>query len=149
MLAVGTEAPDFASRDQDGHPFRLADHRGEWVVLYFYPKDETTGCIAEACSFRDSLGEMASLQAKVVGVSTDSVASHKAFAEHHGLTFTLVADEEKLVSRQYEALGMLGVNRRMTYVIDPEGRIVDAYRSEVRPGSHVERVRQVLRERQG
>lgn len=141
MLEIGEEAPEFEAVDQRGDPFGLRDLRGSWVVLYFYPKDETVGCTAEACAFRDSMEEVASLGAKVVGVSTQSVESHLAFAEHHGLNFTLVADEDRMVSRLYGALGILGVNRRVTYIIDPDCRIADIYRSEVQPRSHVEHVR--------
>ncbi len=144
MLAVGDEAPDFEAMDQQGKAFRLRDHRGSWIVLYFYPKDETPGCTAEACAFRDSMEELTSLGVEVVGVSTQSVDSHHAFATKHGLNFRLLADEDKRVSRLYGALGILGLDRRVTYVIDPEGRVADAYRSEVRPTSHVEHVRGVI-----
>ncbi len=141
MLRVASKAPDFESVDQDGNSFRLEDHRGSWIVLYFYPKDETVGCTAEACAFRDSMEELTSLGVKVVGVSTQSSRSHRSFAERHDLNFTLLADEEKGVSRLYDALGILGLSRRITYIIDPEGQIADVYRSEVRPKSHVEHVR--------
>ncbi len=138
MLKTGNAAPVFEARDQNGDPFRLADLRGSWVVLYFYPKDETTGCTAEACTFRDEMADFMDLGAKVVGVSTQGVESHRSFADHHSLNFTLVADEDKVVSRLYEALGILGVNRRVTYLIDPNGNIASVYRSEARPRSHVE-----------
>ncbi len=144
MLAVGDEAPDFEAVDQQGQAFRLRDHRGSWIVLYFYPKDETMGCTAEACAFRDSMEELTSLGVEVVGVSTQSVDSHQAFASNHRLNFTLLADEEKKVSRLYGALGILGLNRRVTYIIDPQRRIADVHRSEVRPKSHVEHVRGVI-----
>ena len=141
MLKAGNSAPVFEARDQSGDPIRLADLRGTWVVLYFYPKDETTGCTAEACTFRDEMADFMELGAKIVGVSTQGVESHRSFADHHSLNFTLVADEEKVVSRLYEAVGILGVNRRVTYLIDPEGQIAGVYRSEARPKSHVEWVR--------
>ncbi len=144
MLKAGNSAPLFEARDQNGDPVRLADLRGSWVVLYFYPKDETTGCTAEACTFRDEMADFIELGAKVVGVSTQGVESHRSFADHHSLNFTLVADEEKVVSRLYETVGILGVNRRVTYLIDPEGRIADVYRSEARPRSHVEWARGLL-----
>ncbi len=144
MLAVGDEAPDFEAMDQQGKAFRLRDHRGSWIVLYFYPKDETMGCTAEACAFRDSMEELTSLGVEVVGVSTQSVDSHHAFSTKHGLNFRLLADEDKRVSRLYDALGILGLDRRVTYVMDPEGRVADAYRSEVRPTSHVAHVRGVI-----
>ncbi len=138
MLKTGNSAPAFEALDQNGDPVRLADLRGSWVVLYFYPKDETTGCTAEACTFRDEMADFMELGAKVVGVSTQGVESHRSFADHHALNFTLVADEEKVVSRLYETVGILGVNRRVTYLIDPEGTIAGVHRSEARPRSHVE-----------
>ncbi len=138
MLSPGEEAPDIQALDQNGDPFRLTDLQGSWVVLYFYPKDETTGCTAEACTFRDEMADFMEFGAKVVGVSTQGVESHRAFADHHSLNFTLVADEDKVVSRLYETVGILGVNRRVTYLIDPEGAIAGVYRSEARPKSHVE-----------
>ncbi|MEE9174426.1 MAG: peroxiredoxin [Thermoplasmata archaeon] len=99
MLKAGNPAPAFEAVDQNGDPVRLADLRGSWVVLYFYPKDETTGCTAEACTFRDEMADFTELGAKVVGVSTQGVESHRSFADHHSLNFTLVADEDKFVSR--------------------------------------------------
>ncbi len=146
MLAVGTEAPALEGVDQRGHPFRLSDLRGRWVILYFYPKDNTPGCTAEACAFRDNLEALAALGAEVVGVSTQDVDSHRAFAKRHQLPFRLIADPDKRIGRAYDTLGLLGVSRRITYLIDPEGRIRDAYRSEARPRSHVERARSRLKE---
>ncbi len=147
MLKAGNSAPAFEALDQDGDPVRLADLRGSWVVLYFYPKDETTGCTAEACTFRDEMADFRELGAKVVGVSTQGVESHRSFADHHSLNFALVADEDKVVSRLYETVGILGVNRRVTYLIDPEGTIAGVYRSEARPRSHVEWARAQLASR--
>ncbi len=144
MLKSGNPAPLFGALDQNEDPFRLADLRGSWVVLYFYPKDETTGCTAEACTFRDEMADFMELGAKVVGVSAQGVESHRSFADHHSLNFTLVADEEKAVSRLYETVGILGVNRRVTYLIDREGIIAGVYRSEARPKSHVEWARAQL-----
>lgn len=143
-LEAGQPAPDFEAPNQAGELFHLADLRGSWVVLYFYPKDETVGCTAEACTFRDQMADFVNLGAKVVGVSTQSADSHRSFADHHGLRFTLVADEDKRVSRLYGTLGVLGLNRRVTYVIDPDGMISGAYRSEARPRSHVEWAREQL-----
>ncbi len=144
MLRVGDEAPHFEVLDQDGRTFRLKDYRGKWVVLYFYPKDETPGCTAEACAFRDSMDEFRSRGVEVVGISTQSVDSHRAFAANHDVNFPLLADEDREVSRLYGTLGILGVSRRVTYIVNPDGHIVDVYRSEVRPRSHVERVRGIL-----
>ena len=146
MLAIGGEAPDFAAPDQDGRELRLASLRGRWVVLYFYPKDETKGCTAEACTFRDNLQSLAELGAEVVGVSVQDVDSHREFAAHHRLNFRLVADPDKRITKSYAALGFLGVARRVTYLIDPAGRIRDAYRSEVDPKGHVDHAKGRLRE---
>lgn len=145
MLDVDTIAPDFEGGDQHGRPFRLMDLRGRWVVLYFYPKDETIGCTREACAFRDDLDAFTALGAEVVGVSVQDMDSHRQFAEHHGLRFRLIADPDKRISRTYDALGLLGLARRVTYVINPEGQIRDAYRSEAAPTSHVQRARDILR----
>lgn len=146
MLAVGDLAPDFAARDHDGSDLRMSSLRGRWVVLYFYPKDETSGCTAEACTFRDNLESIQGLGAEVIGVSVQDVDSHRQFAAHHRLNFRLVADPDKGITRAYGVLGILGVAKRVTYLIDPEGRIRDAYRSEIDPKSHVERARLKLRE---
>jgi peroxiredoxin Q/BCP len=91
-MEVGTLAPDFALPDQEGRTHRLSDYRGRWVVLYFYPKDDTPGCTKEACGFRDQMGSLKALDAVVLGVSADDVESHKRFAEKYGLNFPLLAD---------------------------------------------------------
>jgi len=145
MLKAGTEAPAVESVDQNGARFLLNDLRGRWVVLYFYPADETYGCTREACAFRDNLTALAAEGAVVVGVSTQDEHSHLKFAQHHGLTFKLVADPGKRVTRAYDVLGFLGVAKRVTYLIDPTGKIRDVYRSEARPESHVSYVRERLR----
>lgn len=128
LLPSGTVAPDFESTDQDGRPVRLGDFAGRPVVLYFYPEDDTPGCTREACSFRDSLGEFTARGAIVLGVSTQDAASHRAFRDRYGLKFPLLADPEKKITRAYNALGILGVAKRVTYVVGPDGRIVDAFR---------------------
>lgn len=146
MLAAGAMAPGVEGIDQHGAPFRLSDLRGRWVILYFYPMDETLGCTAEACAFRDDWESLRMMGAEVVGVSTQGPESHRKFAEHHRLPFRLVADPEKRIARTYDVLGLLGLARRVTYLVDPEGRIRDAYRSEVNPTSHIERAKKLLRE---
>src|ERR1700743_2884168 len=98
-------APDFTLKDQDGNDHTLSASRGSWVLLYFYPKDDTPGCTKEACVLRDALPDFHTLDAKVFGISTDSVASHKKFAEKYGLPFTLLADENKEVVNAYEVWG--------------------------------------------
>ena len=138
-------APGFSLPDQDGQVHRLADYRGQWVVLYFYPKDDTPGCTTEACSFRDNINRLIARDAAVLGVSVDSVESHAAFAEKHELPFPLLADPEGKVADSYGALRNLLVfklAKRQTFIIDPEGKLARIYR-DVDPDVHVE---QVLRE---
>lgn len=128
--AAGAPAPDFALPDQAGRTVRLADFRGRWVVLYFYPKDDTPGCTEEACSFRDDQAALTLLGAQVVGVSLDDSASHAAFARKYSLPFPLLADTEAKVSASYGAVTNLVVAkfaRRYTFLIDPQGRIARTY----------------------
>jgi len=146
VLEVGDASPDFEGEDQDGAPFRLSSLRGRWVILYFYPKDETIGCTAEACRFRDNMELLRGLGAEVVGVSTQDRESHRRFAAHHGLNFRLVADPDKKIARQFRTLGLLGYAKRVTYLIDGDGRIRDVHRSEVDPRGHVDHVRRKLSE---
>lgn len=135
LLAAGTLAPDFEARDQDGRTVRLRDFRGRPVVLYFYPEDDTPGCTREACAFRDDLARLESAGGVVLGVSTQDEASHRAFRERHGLTFPLLADTDKSVCRAYAAIGLLGLAKRVTYVIAPDGTILAAFR-RLDPKSH-------------
>lgn len=129
---TGSEAPAFALPDQTGAQRNLADWRGKWVVLYFYPKDDTPGCTTEACAFRDDLAQLTALGAQVVGVSVDDTASHKAFAEKYHLPFPLLADGKGEVASRYGALsnwGIVSFARRYTFLIDPAGRIAKVYLS--------------------
>ena len=133
---VGAPAPAFKLQDQAGKWHSLADYRGKWVALYFYPKDDTPGCTTQACSFRDNVFAFNKEGAVILGISVDDVASHKAFAEKHGLPFTLLADENKSVAKSYGVLGYGGLAaRRETFVIDPQGRIAKHYES-VDPEGH-------------
>jgi peroxiredoxin Q/BCP len=145
LLREGTEAPDFRAEDQDGNPISLSGLRGQIIILYFYPRDDTPGCTREACGFRDDLSAFEREGAKVVGVSVDDRVSHKRFQEKHGLNFTLVADPGKEVTRLYGALGILGVARRVTYIIDGEGVIRRVY-EKVRTRDHSREVVQAIRE---
>jgi peroxiredoxin Q/BCP len=122
-LKKNTKAPAFSLLDQEGQPRKLSDYKGKWLVLYFYPRDNTFGCTKEACSFRDEFSELKGLNAEVVGISVDDVASHKAFAIEHNLPFTLLSDTQKTVSREYGVLTPLGFANRTTFIIDPEGQI--------------------------
>ncbi len=146
ILAPGTKAPDFRGVDQDGHPVRLSDFAGRPVVLYFYPADMTTGCTMEACAFRDEQGEFQKLGATVLGVSVQDEASHREFRAKHGLNFPLVADPSKEICRAYNALGLIGMAKRVTYVIGPDGTIVDSFKS-INPKPPVERALRVVREK--
>lgn len=135
MLEVGTKAPEFSLPDQDGVMRSLADWQGQKVVLYFYPKDMTSGCTSQACSFGEMYPQFREKGAVVVGVSKDTVESHKRFQEKHGLPFTLLADPEMEVLKAYEVLveGLTKTGRisrkvvRTTYLIDEEGVIVRAF----------------------
>lgn len=133
MLAVGTKAPDFTLPDQNGELHKLSDYRGQKVILYFYPKDMTPGCTKQACGFAELYPQFLARGAVVLGVSKDSVASHKKFEEKYGLPFTLLADSEKEVIQSYDvwkekklygkvSMGVL----RTTYLIDEAGIIVKA-----------------------
>lgn len=133
MLAVGTKAPDFTLPDQNGELRKLSDYRGQKVILYFYPKDMTPGCTKQACGFAELYPQFHERGAVVLGISKDSVASHKKFEEKYGLPFTLLADPEKEVIQRYDvwkekklygkvSMGVV----RTTYLIDEEGIIVKA-----------------------
>jgi len=143
---INQKAPDFTLADQDGKIHKLSSYKGSWVLLYFYPKDNTTGCTAEACAMRDYFPNFGKFKAKVLGVSIDSVKSHKKFADKYKLPFTLLADEEKKVVNKYgvwakkkfmgrEYMGTL----RMSFLINPEGKIAKVY-EKVNPAMHASEV---------
>ena len=138
----GQAAPEFELSDQNGQLHSLEDYRDRWVVLYFYPKDETPGCTIEACEFRDNIFAFRKLNAQILGVSLDDVESHKAFAENHGLPFPLLADPEGMTADAYgvktKMFGMT-VAKRQTFIIDPDGIVAKHY-EKVRPESHSENV---------
>ena len=146
----GQPAPDFTLKDQDGRPVTLSGFRGRWVVLYFYPKDDTPGCTKEACSFRDNLPALQQLNAAVLGVSVDSVASHKAFADEFKLNFPLLADEGQAVCRLYGTLtSFMGMKlaSRSTVIIDPQGVIRKLFPA-VQPTDHALEVHRALKQLQ-
>lgn len=137
-LAVGSPAPAFDLPDQNMKQQRLADYAGKWVVLYFYPKDDTPGCTTEACNFRDDIFKIRARGAEVLGVSLDSAKSHAEFAQKHGLPFPLLADTEGTVTEAYGA--MMGVGpvkfaKRHTFIIGPDGKVAHIYR-DVNPKTH-------------
>ena len=136
--AEGAAAPAFSLPDQAGKTHALSDYAGRWLVLYFYPKDDTPGCTTEACNFRDDIVRIRRLGAEVVGVSVDDTASHADFAAKHKLPFPLLADTGGAVAESYGALRDLMVMKlakRQTYIIDPRGRIARRY-LEVDPKTH-------------
>jgi len=141
----GDTAPDFTLPDDEGNPFQLSQAFGESnVILYFYPKDFTPGCVAEAQTFRDEAQQFVGLEAVVVGVSTGSVRSKASFKARFGLNFRLLADTDKQVCRTYGALGLLGAApRRVTFVIAKGGRIVKVHQSAA-PGPHIEAAKEAL-----
>jgi len=126
----GQPAPAFNLPDQNGKLHQLADYSGKWVVLYFYPKDDTPGCTKEACSFRDDLQQLEKLGANVVGVSEDNADSHARFAQKYHLPFPLLADKDGSVADSYGALTNLALikfAKRYTFLIDPQGKIAKVY----------------------
>jgi thioredoxin-dependent peroxiredoxin len=140
--ATGGLAPDFTLPSQEGSLVSLKDYRGKWVVLYFYPKDETSGCTREAQNFQADQAKYAQRNAVILGVSVDSVDSHKKFCAKEGLNFKLLADTGHKVSDSYGSLTNLGVvkfSARHTFLIDPEGKIAKVYTS-VNPSHHNEEV---------
>src|SRR6476660_7502514 len=136
--AVGSAAPDFTLNSQEGKPVSLHDYAGKWVVLYFYPKDFTSGCTVEAHNFQRDQAEFAKRHAVILGVSVDTADSHRKFRAKEGLNFKLLADTSHQVSKQYGSLINLGVaqiSARNTFLIDPQGRIPRAFAS-VNPARH-------------
>jgi peroxiredoxin Q/BCP len=149
-------APDFQLLDQDGISRKLSDYRGRWLVLYFYPKDDSAGCTKEACAFRDEHAAIAQFgNAEIVGVNKDSVASHKKFAQKHHLNFPLLSDSSREVSKAYGAwrggkvqlLERPFATRRNTYLINPDGDIVKEYKG-VQPRNHAAEIIQDLQDLQ-
>lgn len=144
--SVGSTASDFTLPDQDGVSHTLSDSRGSWVLVYFYPKDDTPGCTKEACMVRDIWPDFSAVNAVVFGISADSVKSHKKFAEKYGLPFTLLSDEQKEVVKAYGVWGlkkMMGHEyegiSRTSFLINPEGIIVKVY-EKVKPEVHAQEV---------
>lgn len=147
VVQEGQPAPDFTLPDQEGKPVTLSSLKGKWVVLYFYPKDDTPGCTKEACSFRDNIVAIQQLNATVLGVSVDSVSSHKKFSDKHKLNFQILSDEQFKVSRQYGTLTrFMGMTlaRRSTVIIDPKGAIRKLFPA-VEPEDHAREIHQVLK----
>jgi len=140
MIAVGDTAPDFEAPNQDGTPFRLSSLKGAPVVLYFYPKADTPGCTIESKGFRDVYPQYLARKVHVVGVSVDDCPAQKAFAQKYSLPFPLVADSAKKVASAYGVLGPRGSARRVTFLIDPHGKVVDVVDTPS-PDVHLDRAR--------
>ena len=132
ILKVGDDAPTFTLPDSLGNQVSLNDYKGKWVVLYFYPKDDTPGCTTEACHFRDDFKSLEAIGAKVIGVSIDDSFSHKKFAEKYNLPFPLLSDVSGEVASRYGALNnflVIKLAKRYTYLINPQGKIAKIYLS--------------------
>lgn len=152
MKEVPYAAPDFTLNDSAGQPHSMADYKGKWVVLYFYPKDDTPGCTTQACSLRDARDTLAEMGAEIVGISKDDPSSHEKFKEKYSLNFTLLTDGERKVIDVYGAWGkkMFGQEGilRKTFIIDPKGQVVKVY-GRVTPLGHGEQVIKDLAALQG
>lgn len=143
---AGDQAPTFSLPDQDGKTHTLKDYAGKWVLLYFYPKDDTPGCTIEACTIRDQFKDFKKIGAEVIGISTDSVKSHKKFALAYELPFTLLADENKEMVGEYGVFGekkfmgrtYMGTSRT-SFLVDPAGKIAKVY-EKVKPLTHAAEV---------
>ena len=137
-VALNTMAPHFELNDQYSHTHKLTDYGGKWLILYFYPKDDTPGCTKEACNFRDDIIKIHSLGAEVLGVSVDNTESHAKFAEEHGLPFPLLSDGDGKIAKEYGSLWSIGpikFARRHSFIINPAGNIAKIYR-DVDPDNH-------------
>lgn len=139
-LKVGDPAPDFNLPAHSGKEVRLADFRGrKWVVLYFYPKDETVGCTAEACAFRDSYSVFQETRAEVLGISADSIESHRRFAARNRLPFPLLSDKDNKIRQLYGVPATYGlIPGRVTFIIDKEGIIRHIFDSQFNPEAHIQ-----------
>ncbi|MGC9778244.1 MAG: thioredoxin-dependent thiol peroxidase [Candidatus Heimdallarchaeota archaeon] len=153
-MNVGDLAPEFCLPDKDGNEFCLKDQKGKWVILYFYPKDNTKGCTIEAIDFTANLPEFEKMSATVIGISPDSTSSHQKFTEKHGLKIRLLCDVDKNILEQFGAWGeksMYGKTYfgviRSTVLIDPDGKIAETW-FKVRVKDHVLKVKETLKELQ-
>jgi peroxiredoxin Q/BCP len=145
---VGEKAPDFTLPSQMGDNVTLSEYQGKKnVVLYFYPKDETRGCTREACEFRDRYDIFTRLGAEVLGVSSDTLESHKSFATHHGLPFLLLSDKDGKVRKLYGVPSTMGIiPGRVTFIIDTKGVVRHVFNSQFQPEKHIEEALKVLKE---
>jgi len=141
-LEIGQAAPDFKLQDQNGEWHSLEQYRGQWVAVYFYPKNDTPGCTTEACAFRDNIFAFDAIDAVVLGVSLDDVESHAKFAEKYGLPFSILADSDKTTAKNYGVYTKIvsfEMAKRESFIIDPEGNVAKHY-AKVNPENHSEQV---------
>lgn len=148
-IKVGSTIPAFILPDQNGNMFNIDSVLGQKnLVIYFYPKDDSPGCTAQACSFRDQFEVFSEADAVIIGISSQSVKSHKAFAEKHGLTFTLLSDEGNKIRKQFgvptNLFGLLP--GRVTYVADKSGKVIYTFNSQLKAEKHVEEALRILQE---
>jgi peroxiredoxin Q/BCP len=146
ILKTGSDAPDFSLKDADGKVHKLSGYRGKTVALYFYPKDDTRGCTAEACNLRDNYETLLTRGLVILGVSYDDSASHRSFRDKHNLPFALLSDTEKKVAELYGAKpALIGsiMPKRITYLIDSEGKVMHVFES-VDTGNHTAQILKVL-----
>ena len=142
QIKVGSKAPNFTLSDQNSIQHQLSDYEGSWVILYFYPKDDTPGCTTQACDFRDAVKRIIASKSNVFGVSLDSVESHKRFADKNNLPFSLLSDESGEVAEAYDSLNnfmSFKSAKRNTFIIDPDGKVAKIYLS-VKPSTHSQMV---------
>ena len=141
-LMAGSDAPAFNLQDQNGDWHKLEEYRGQWLAIYFYPKDDTPGCTKEACNFRDNIYAFKAIDAAVVGISVDDVESHKKFSDKYKLPFTLLADSDNTTATAYGVLKdykLLKLASRQSFLVDPEGKIAKHY-ADVDPDTHTDEV---------
>ncbi len=145
-LKIGQKAPDFTLPDGEGKEHSLSDYAGQWVLLYFYPKDDTPGCTIEACTIRDHYASFQKMKMKVLGVSVDGAKSHEKFAKKYDLPFTLLSDADKSIVKLYGAYGektlfgkKITGTKRMSFLVNPDGRVAKIYPS-VKPAEHAGQV---------
>jgi thioredoxin-dependent peroxiredoxin len=141
-LELGQAAPNFTLVDQHNTVHTLGDYQGQWVVLYFYPKDDTPGCTTEACNFRDAINHIIAKRAIVFGISLDDVESHQQFSKKNNLPFSLLSDPDGKVAKQYDSLGdywLVKFAKRNSFIINPAGNIAQIYKS-VDPQTHIQQV---------
>jgi thioredoxin-dependent peroxiredoxin len=147
MPVMGSKAPDFTLTSQEDKTISLHDFKGSWIVLYFYPKDFTSGCTVEAHGFQTDIDKYKAKHAVILGVSVDSAGSHKDFCAKEGLNFKLLADTDRAVSEKYGSLMAIGLSARNTFIIDPAGMIAKVFPS-VKPAQHSAEVLAALDELQ-